>query len=63
MTKALIIVDPQNDFCEGGPLGVKGSSDIFPVINKIRKEISFDFVFITLDWHPLDHTSFAINHN
>ena len=51
MVKALIIVDPQNDFCEGGPLGVKGSQDIFPVINKIRKEIAFDFVFITLDWH------------
>lgn len=29
MANALIIVDPQNDFCEGGPLGVKDSNQIF----------------------------------
>lgn len=29
MSKALIIVDPQNDFCEGGPLAVPEASQIF----------------------------------
>lgn len=35
--KALIIVDPQNDFCEGGPLGVGKSKTIFPFINALKK--------------------------
>ena len=52
MSKALIIVDPQNDFCEGGSLGVKDSNNIFPVINRLREEKNFHHVFITLDWHP-----------
>ena len=30
---ALIIVDMQNDFCEGGSLAVQGCLDIIPVIN------------------------------
>ena len=34
--KALIIVDPQNDFCEGGPLGVQDSNQIFPFINILK---------------------------
>jgi nicotinamidase-related amidase len=36
MRTALIIVDPQNDFCdfyERNTVGVKDSSLIFPVIN------------------------------
>lgn len=31
--KALIIVDVQNDFCEGGSLEVAKSNSIFPFIN------------------------------
>lgn len=31
--KALIIVDVQNDFCEGGSLEVAKSNQIFPFIN------------------------------
>lgn len=30
---ALIIVDVQNDFCEGGALQVKGASEIIEPIN------------------------------
>ena len=37
MSTALIIVDPQNDFCEGNALGVSGSQTIFPVINTLSK--------------------------
>jgi nicotinamidase/pyrazinamidase len=62
MSRALIIVDPQNDFCEGGSLAVKDSNKIFPFINLLREEKNFDYVFITLDWHPENHLSFAKNH-
>ena len=61
--KALIIVDPQNDFCEGGSLEVPNASYIFPEINKLRREINFNKVFITKDSHPENHVSFAVNHN
>jgi nicotinamidase/pyrazinamidase len=30
---ALIIVDVQNDFCEGGSLAVSGAKEIIPLIN------------------------------
>lgn len=36
--KALIIVDVQNDFCEGGSLEVKESNKIFPFINELVKD-------------------------
>lgn len=36
--KALIIVDVQNDFCEGGALAINGSNTIFPFINQLTKD-------------------------
>lgn len=59
MTKILIIVDPQNDFCEGGSLAVPQSNDIFVHINNLRKSIQFDKIIITMDWHASNHISFA----
>ena len=35
--KALVIVDVQNDFCEGGSLEVANSLQIIPKINKFRE--------------------------
>ena len=61
--KALIIVDVQNDFCEGGTLEVKGSNSIFPFINQLIKFEDFEKIFITKDWHPAHHSSFAVNRN
>lgn len=61
METALIVVDVQNDFCEGGPLGVKGSKEIFPFINSLRR-FNFEMVVVTQDWHPDTHLSFAKNH-
>ena len=49
---ALIIVDLQNDFCQGGSLAVGGSLDIIPIINDLRKNGKFDYIFRTKDWHP-----------
>eukprot|EP00388_Colpodella_angusta_P004029 GDKJ01013701.1.p1 GENE.GDKJ01013701.1~~GDKJ01013701.1.p1 ORF type:complete len:218 (+),score=46.51 GDKJ01013701.1:38-691(+) len=60
---ALIIVDLQNDFCEpDGSLAVKGSLSIIEKINKLKKSEKFDLIVCTLDFHPMDHCSFADNH-
>lgn len=61
MPTALIIVDPQLDFCPGGALAVAGGDEVMPVINRIREELRPDFVAITQDWHPAGHTSFIEN--
>ena len=57
--KALLIVDVQNDFFEGGALEVPKSNRIIPVINKIIP--NFELVIFTKDWHPSNHKSFASN--
>lgn len=58
---ALLLVDIQNDFCEGGSLAVAGSNDIFPVVNEwIRKAQDNGWPIIaSRDWHPVDHCSFV----
>ncbi len=57
---ALIIVDMQNDFVEGGALGVPGGKELVPLINRLQP--CFDLVVATQDWHPANHGSFAANH-
>lgn len=59
-TKALIIVDIQNDFLPGGTLAVLGGNEIIPTINSLQKR--FDLVVATQDWHPSMHKSFASVH-
>jgi len=58
---ALIIVDVQNDFCTGGSLQVPDNEVIFPIIDKLRTNCSFDVVVRTRDWHPASHASFQAN--
>lgn len=60
-TQALIVVDPQVDFCPGGALAVADGDSIMPYINAMMP--SFDKVFITQDWHPEGHSSFASQHD
>lgn len=57
---ALLLVDVQNDFCEGGSLAVPGSDDIFPAINQwIGKAQDEGWPIIaSRDWHTVDHVSF-----
>lgn len=57
---ALIIVDLQKDFCEGGSLAVPLADAIVPLANQLQP--FFDCVIATQDWHPSDHISFASNH-
>jgi nicotinamidase/pyrazinamidase len=56
----LLVVDVQNDFCDGGALAVPGGQEVVPVIN--RMAAAFRHVILTQDWHPRDHHSFASNH-
>lgn len=60
MTDALLIIDVQNDFCPGGALAVADGDAVVPVINRVQG--GFETVVLTQDWHPADHSSFAVNH-
>lgn len=58
--RALVIIDVQNDFIPGGALAVPEGGEIVELINKLRHK--FDLVIATQDWHPEEHSSFAVNH-
>ena len=60
MTKALIVIDVQNDFCPGGALEVPQGDDIIERINDLMADV--DAVILTQDWHPAGHSSFASSH-
>jgi nicotinamidase/pyrazinamidase len=57
--KALIIVDVQNDFCEGGSLAVSGGSQVAQAINEHLATHQYDHVVATKDLHidPGSHFS------
>ena len=56
MSRALLIIDFQNDFTSGGALEVPGGDEIAEPVKRLAGE--FDHVFATRDWHPPDHASF-----
>lgn len=58
---ALVLIDVQNDFCDGGSLAVPGGTAVVPVCNALRRAHAWDKVVLTQDWHPADHASFAVN--
>jgi len=52
MTKALIVVDVQRDFCEGGSLAVAGGADVAAKINTlVQAEHDYAEVVATRDHH------------
>ncbi|OFI39733.1 nicotinamidase [Arthrobacter sp. SW1] len=61
MARALIIVDVQNDFCEGGSLAVSGGAAVAGAISEYldAEHRHFDHVVATQDWHidPGSHFS------
>jgi nicotinamidase/pyrazinamidase len=58
--KALVVIDPQIDFCPGGALAVADGDSIMQPINAMMG--AFDMVILTQDWHPQGHSSFASSH-
>lgn len=57
MTRALIIVDVQNDFCEGGSLPVAGGAAVAADISTRLAEGGWDHIVATKDHHvdPGEH--------
>jgi nicotinamidase/pyrazinamidase len=51
MSRALIIVDVQNDFCEGGSLAVRGGADVAAGISAALRSGTWDHVVATKDYH------------
>ena len=51
MSRALIIVDVQNDFCEGGSLPVAGGAGVAALISRALSAESWDHVVATKDYH------------
>ncbi|KAL0233087.1 hypothetical protein GEMRC1_011834 [Eukaryota sp. GEM-RC1] len=73
----LLVVDFQNDFCQGGPLAIKGTGVGQKITYEVNRALSFkfiqtfgnaseeedfDMIAFTLDWHPPNHVSFASTH-
>lgn len=54
MTTALIVVDLQNDFCEGGALPVTGGAAVAEKIVDYLDQSSYDKYVFTRDWHNPD---------
>lgn len=61
MSRALIIVDVQNDFCEGGSLAVPGGAAVAGAISGFVEahHRSFDHIVATQDWHIEPGAHFA----
>ncbi|ASU86392.1 nicotinamidase [Nocardiopsis gilva YIM 90087] len=53
MTKALIVVDVQNDFCEGGSMAVTGGSSVASQVSRFIADHSDDYAHVvaTRDYH------------
>ena len=52
MARALIVVDVQNDFCEGGSLAVAGGAEVATRISRLLAgDHGYDFVVATRDHH------------
>jgi nicotinamidase/pyrazinamidase len=58
MARALLVIDFQNDFTEGGALAVPDGGAIAGRVNELVDSGDFDLVVATRDWHPPDHNSF-----
>jgi nicotinamidase/pyrazinamidase len=63
MSTALIVVDVQNDFCEGGSLAVAGGTAVAEGVTAYLRSdaASYDAVVGTRDWHIDPGTHFSEN--
>lgn len=58
--RALIVVDVQNDFCEGGSLAVAGGAAVAASISALLAgDHGYDLVVATRDWHVDPGAHFA----
>ncbi|TDD00248.1 isochorismatase family protein [Saccharopolyspora terrae] len=59
MSRALIIVDVQNDFCEGGALAVAGGAGVAAAISEFLADSEHEHVVATRDYHVDPGTHFS----
>ncbi len=61
MTRALIVVDVQNDFCEGGSLAVDGGAAVAELISAWIRDHADEYATLvaTRDWHIDPGSHFA----
>ena len=59
MTKALFVIDVQNDFCEGGSLAVSGGAQVASEITEYiaNHKSEYDFVIASRDWHDASNNN------
>jgi nicotinamidase/pyrazinamidase len=55
MNRALLIVDVQNDFTEGGALGTQGGAAAAAAITEHLRTHSYDLVAASRDWHDAEN--------
>jgi nicotinamidase/pyrazinamidase len=57
VTRALLVIDVQNDFTEGGALGVDGGAAVAAAISRYLGEhrADYDLVVASRDWHDGDN--------
>jgi nicotinamidase/pyrazinamidase len=51
MATAFLVVDVQNDFCEGGSLAVEGGGDVARAISRHLADHDYDLVVASRDFH------------
>lgn len=57
---ALLVIDVQYDFMEGGALAIENASHILPYVNARIFSGDYGLVVATQDMHPEDHCSFSL---
>ena len=59
MTRALLIIDVQNDFCEGGSLACAGGAAVAQRITEHLKQHKHDYAYViaSRDWHDADNSN------
>jgi nicotinamidase/pyrazinamidase len=59
MSRALFIIDVQNDFTEGGALGVEGGEAVAKGISRLlaQHKDAYDVIFASRDWHDADNNN------
>lgn len=70
MARALLIVDVQNDFTEGGALGVEGGSAVATGVTALLRDkqraAQYELVIASRDWHDAENDNgghFAVDGN
>jgi nicotinamidase/pyrazinamidase len=59
VSRALLIIDVQNDFCEGGSLACAGGASVAQRVTEYLRDhkSDYDFVIASRDWHDADNNN------